>query len=141
VSNSLSRHISVLTEVLDGADCQKCKLSGYTTDGTFSQYVVSFVHHVTPIPKELPSADAASILCAGVTTYKALKVSNTHVGEWVVILGAGGGLVGPVQHYPLILLFFTIGAICSIPRSCTDDMLGPLGRPIRQGNGPQGHRH
>lgn len=73
-------------------NCPNCKLSGYTVDGTFSQYVVSYVHHVTPIPEALDSAGATSILCAGVTTYKALKISNTHVGDWVVILGAGGGL-------------------------------------------------
>ncbi|KAH8116951.1 mannitol-1-phosphate dehydrogenase [Phellopilus nigrolimitatus] len=73
-------------------NCVNVQLSGYTVDGTFSQYVVSFVHHVTPIPKELDSAGAASILCAGVTVYKALKNSNTKVGDYVVIPGAGGGL-------------------------------------------------
>ncbi|EJD02297.1 mannitol-1-phosphate dehydrogenase [Fomitiporia mediterranea MF3/22] len=73
-------------------NCVNAQLSGYTVDGTFSQYVVSFVHHVTPIPKNLDSAGAASILCAGVTVYKALKNSNTKVGDYVVIPGAGGGL-------------------------------------------------
>ncbi|WVQ81821.1 hypothetical protein IAT38_003948 [Cryptococcus sp. DSM 104549] len=73
-------------------NCEKAKLSGYTTDGTFSEYVVSFTNHVTPIPENLDSAGAASILCAGVTTYKALKVSNTKVGDWVALPGAGGGL-------------------------------------------------
>lgn len=47
---------------------------------------------MTPIPESLDSAGAASILCAGVTTYKALKVSNTKVGDWVALPGAGGGL-------------------------------------------------
>lgn len=47
---------------------------------------------VSPIPKDLKSADAASILCAGVTTYRAVKYSNTEAGDWVVIPGAGGGL-------------------------------------------------
>ena len=65
---------------------------GADVAGTFSQFVRSFVHHVTPIPDELDSAGAASLLCAGVTTYKALKVSNTIVGNWVAIPGAGGGL-------------------------------------------------
>jgi propanol-preferring alcohol dehydrogenase len=54
-------------------DCINGKLSGYTVNGTFSEYVVSFVSHVTPIPKGLDSAEAASILRAGVTTYKALR--------------------------------------------------------------------
>ncbi|OCF40692.1 alcohol dehydrogenase, propanol-preferring [Kwoniella heveanensis CBS 569] len=73
-------------------NCPHVKLSGYTVDGTFSEYVVSFTNHVTPIPDELDSAGAASILCAGVTTYKGLKVSNTKVGDWIALPGAGGGL-------------------------------------------------
>ncbi|KAI0260290.1 GroES-like protein [Gloeopeniophorella convolvens] len=72
--------------------CAKAKLSGYTVDGTFSQYVVSYVSHVTPIPEKLDSAEAASFLCAGVTVYRALKYSNTKPGDWVVLPGAGGGL-------------------------------------------------
>jgi propanol-preferring alcohol dehydrogenase len=67
-------------------------LSGFTTDGTFAQYTVSYVHHVTPIPKNLDSIAAASILCAGLTVYRALKYSNAKIGEWVVLPGAGGGL-------------------------------------------------
>ncbi|ODO00591.1 alcohol dehydrogenase, propanol-preferring [Cryptococcus wingfieldii CBS 7118] len=73
-------------------NCDHAQLSGYTVDGTFAEYVTSYVNHVTPIPASLDSAGAASILCAGVTSYKALKVSNTHVGDWVALPGAGGGL-------------------------------------------------
>ncbi|KZT31925.1 GroES-like protein [Sistotremastrum suecicum HHB10207 ss-3] len=72
--------------------CQSAKLSGFTVDGTFSEYVVSYVNHVTPIPEQLDSKAAASILCAGVTSYRALKYSDTHIGDWIVIPGAGGGL-------------------------------------------------
>ncbi|KAF8491383.1 GroES-like protein [Russula emetica] len=72
--------------------CAKAKLSGYTIDGTFSQYVVSYVAHVTPIPENLDSNEAASFLCAGVTVYRALKYSQTKPGDWIVLPGAGGGL-------------------------------------------------
>ncbi|KAI0052104.1 GroES-like protein [Auriscalpium vulgare] len=72
--------------------CLNAKLSGYTVDGTFAQYVVSYVKHVTPIPDALESTEAASILCAGVTVYRALKYSQTTIGDWVVLPGAGGGL-------------------------------------------------
>ncbi|KAF8955336.1 chaperonin 10-like protein [Flammula alnicola] len=72
--------------------CANVKLSGYTVDGTFSQYLVSFVNSVTPIPDALESNAAASILCAGVTVYRALKYSETSPGDWIVIPGAGGGL-------------------------------------------------
>lgn len=73
-------------------NCVKAKLSGFNVDGTFAEYVVSWVHHVTSIPDNLDSAEAASILCAGVTVYRALKYSQTNAGEWIVLPGAGGGL-------------------------------------------------
>ena len=45
-----------------------------------------------PIPAELSDEAAVPVLCAGLTVYKGLKESNTKVGDWVVIPGAGGGL-------------------------------------------------
>ena len=47
---------------------------------------------MTPIPEGLDSADAAPMLCAGVTVYAALRKSEAKGGQWVVIAGAGGGL-------------------------------------------------
>ncbi|KAJ3557202.1 hypothetical protein NP233_g11803 [Leucocoprinus birnbaumii] len=73
-------------------NCENAQLSGYTVDGTFQQYVVSYVTCVTPIPDGLESASAASLLCAGLTVYRALKYSETNPGDWVVLPGAGGGL-------------------------------------------------
>ncbi|RDB27834.1 Alcohol dehydrogenase 1 [Hypsizygus marmoreus] len=72
--------------------CAHAKLSGFNVDGTFAQYAVSYVRHVTPIPEGFDSNEAASILCAGVTVYRALKYSQTNPGDWVVLPGAGGGL-------------------------------------------------
>ncbi|KAF2151793.1 GroES-like protein [Myriangium duriaei CBS 260.36] len=72
--------------------CFNQKVSGYYTPGTFQQYVVSAANYVTPIPEKLDSAMAAPMLCAGVTVYSALRKSNTRSGEFVVLLGAGGGL-------------------------------------------------
>ncbi|KAL8759784.1 MAG: hypothetical protein Q9199_000508 [Rusavskia elegans] len=79
---------------LEGADaqCQKGKISGYYTPGTFQQYVTSQADYVTPIPDNLKSEDAAPMLCAGVTTFAALRRSQARSGQWVVISGAGGGL-------------------------------------------------
>ncbi|KAJ7352250.1 chaperonin 10-like protein [Mycena albidolilacea] len=73
-------------------NCLEAKLSGFTVDGTFQQYVVSYVNHVTPIPDGFDSNAAASILCAGVTVYRAIKYSQTSPGDWIVLPGAGGGL-------------------------------------------------
>ncbi|KAF5361384.1 hypothetical protein D9758_006197 [Tetrapyrgos nigripes] len=73
-------------------NCDQAKLSGFTVDGTFQEYVVSYVNHVTLIPEGIPSDEAASVLCAGVTVYRAIKHSQTEAGDWIVLPGAGGGL-------------------------------------------------
>ena len=57
--------------------CRTVKNAGFTVDGGMSEYAI------------VPAA-ASSITCAGVTMYKALKVSNVRPGEWVVLYGAGG---------------------------------------------------
>lgn len=72
--------------------CFNQKVSGYYTPGTFQQYTLGPANYVTPIPDGLDSAEAAPLLCAGVTVYSALKRSNARPGQWVVISGAGGGL-------------------------------------------------
>ncbi|CAN8097843.1 unnamed protein product [Discula destructiva] len=71
--------------------CFTQKVSGYNWPGTFQQYVTSQASYVTPIPEALPSDAAASLLCAGLTCYSALRKSNTKSGDWVALLGAGGG--------------------------------------------------
>ncbi|KAF2095784.1 GroES-like protein [Rhizodiscina lignyota] len=72
--------------------CANGKKSGYTGPGTFQQYLTSPANYVTPIPDGLDSADAAPMLCAGITVYTGLKKTNAQPGQWVVITGAGGGL-------------------------------------------------
>lgn len=72
--------------------CFNQKISGYYTPGTFQQYTLAPASYVTPIPESLDSAAAAPMLCAGVTVYSALRKSNAKAGDWVVLLGAGGGL-------------------------------------------------
>lgn len=74
------------------ANCFSGKISGYYTPGTFQQYVLSPANYVTPIPDGLDSAAAAPLLCAGVTVYSALRKTNAESGQWVIIMGAGGGL-------------------------------------------------
>ncbi|KAF2993360.1 hypothetical protein E8E13_001896 [Curvularia kusanoi] len=68
------------------------KFSGYNTPGTFQQYVLGPANYVTPIPNGLDSAAAAPLLCAGVTVHAALRNTNAESGNYVVIMGAGGGL-------------------------------------------------
>src|SRR5215469_1913320 len=72
--------------------CLEQKNSGYSVNGSFAEYALAQADYLGRIPKNLSFIDAAPILCAGVTTYKGLKETNTQPGEWVVISGAGGGL-------------------------------------------------
>ncbi|KAK5014688.1 hypothetical protein LTR60_003232 [Cryomyces antarcticus] len=86
--------VSATSACLEGHDgvCFNQKVSGYYTPGTFQQYVIGPANYVTPIPDNLDSAAAAPLLCAGVTVYSALRKSEAKSGQFVVILGAGGGL-------------------------------------------------
>ncbi|KIW45114.1 uncharacterized protein PV06_03528 [Exophiala oligosperma] len=79
---------------LDGRDglCPNQNISGWYHPGTFQQYVVAQASYLTPIPEGLSPELAAPMLCAGVTTYAALRKANTRGGQWIVVSGAGGGL-------------------------------------------------
>src|ERR1700687_255836 len=70
--------------------CPEQKNSGYSVNGSFAQYAVAQADYLGRIPKNLSFVDAAPILCAGVTTYKGLKETNTRPGERVVSAGVGG---------------------------------------------------
>ncbi|KAF9032934.1 putative ADH1-alcohol dehydrogenase I [Panaeolus papilionaceus] len=78
---------------------------GFRIDGTFQQYVVSYVNYVTPIPEGLDGAAAAPILCAGLTVYKALKQTNIIISQWIAIGGAGGGLGHLAVQYAVAMGF------------------------------------
>ncbi|SPO25463.1 probable ADH3 - alcohol dehydrogenase III [Ustilago trichophora] len=71
-------------------NCPSYKPSGL--DGTFQQYVRHTARYLTKIPDTLSLEQAAPILCAGVTIYRALKEAHLQAGNWVVIPGSGGGL-------------------------------------------------
>lgn len=79
---------------LKGAEsnCSQVILSGYTHDGTFQEFATAKAVHAAKIPENTDLAQIAPILCAGITVYKALKVSEVKPGEWVAITGGGGGL-------------------------------------------------
>jgi propanol-preferring alcohol dehydrogenase len=64
----------------------------YFTPGTFAEYVLAPANYVTPIPAGLDSAEAAPVLCAGLTVYSALQKCGAKSGDWIVVSGAGGGL-------------------------------------------------
>lgn len=72
--------------------CQSRKLAGKDVEGTFAEYAIADSSYMVRLPDGVSDADAAPILCAGVTVYKALKIANLRKGSWVAIAGAGGGL-------------------------------------------------
>lgn len=86
-----ARYLGNITR-LSSSEPANFRLTSYYTPGTFAEYVLSPANYVTPIPEKLASADAAPMLCAGLTSYSALRKCKAKSGEWVVISGAGGGL-------------------------------------------------
>lgn len=107
--------------------CLKQRNCGYSVDGCFSKFVVVQGTHAVPLPKNLRFQQAArkslrllskspiislsiALLCAGVTSYKALKETEAKPGEWVCIVGAAGGLghlavqYGRVMGYRVLAL-------------------------------------
>ncbi|KAL2180055.1 dehydrogenase-like protein [Thermothelomyces heterothallicus CBS 202.75] len=79
--------------------CPHALLSGYTVDGSFQQYAIAKAAHVARIPKECDLEAVAPVLCAGITVYKGLKESGARPGEFVAVVGAGGGLGSMAIQY------------------------------------------
>lgn len=64
--------------------------SGYDVDGGFAEYVVAAADFVVKVPSALSDQQAAPLMCAGLTVYKGLRMSDAKPGDWVVISGVGG---------------------------------------------------
>lgn len=70
--------------------CREVKNAGYTVDGGMAEECIVTADYSVKVPDGLESAAASSITCAGVTTYKAIKVSGIKPGQWLAIYGLGG---------------------------------------------------
>jgi propanol-preferring alcohol dehydrogenase len=70
--------------------CLEQKNTGYSINGGFAEYAVGFARHVVKVPDGIDPLDAAPLTCAGVTTYKAVKVSGARSSDLVAVFGAGG---------------------------------------------------
>jgi propanol-preferring alcohol dehydrogenase len=70
--------------------CAEAKFGGYTQNGGFTEYLLADPNYVAHIPDGLDTISAAPLICAGITTYKGIKVTEARAGEWIVISGAGG---------------------------------------------------
>ncbi|QRZ09779.1 alcohol dehydrogenase AdhP [Mycolicibacterium austroafricanum] len=70
--------------------CESQRNGGYSVDGSFGSYMLVDADFAARIPEGVDPVEVAPILCAGVTVYKGLKVTDTRPGQWVAISGIGG---------------------------------------------------
>src|SRR6202030_1010949 len=74
----------------DFRNCQNLKIPGISYDGGYQEYMVAPVEALVAIPDTLSDVDAAPLLCAGITTFNALRHSGAKPGDLVAVLGIGG---------------------------------------------------
>ncbi|HEY8912545.1 alcohol dehydrogenase AdhP [Lacisediminihabitans sp.] len=77
---------------IDGREtlCEQQHNSGYSVDGAFAEYALANAKYVVAVPDGISPLDAAPLTCAGVTTYKAVKVARITPTERVAVFGVGG---------------------------------------------------
>ncbi|MGH8291535.1 MAG: alcohol dehydrogenase [Steroidobacteraceae bacterium] len=74
----------------DFITCQRGQIPGITYDGGYAEYMIAPFEALASVPTELSSADAAPLMCAGITTYNSLRHSGARAGDLVAVLGIGG---------------------------------------------------
>ena len=74
----------------DFRNCRNLKIPGISYDGGYQQYMLAPVEALVAIPESLGAAEAAPLLCAGITTFNALRHSGALPGDLVAVLGIGG---------------------------------------------------
>jgi len=74
----------------DFRNCRNLKIPGISYDGGYGRYMLAPVEALVAIPESLDAAEAAPLLCAGITTYNALRHSGAMPGDLVAVLGIGG---------------------------------------------------
>ncbi len=74
----------------DFRNCQNLKIPGISYDGGYQQYMVAPVEALVAMPEGLKDTEAAPLLCAGITTYNALRHSGALPGDLVAVQGIGG---------------------------------------------------
>ncbi len=74
----------------DSVNCQNPVVSGVSADGGYAEAMIAEARGLAAIPDEIGSAEAAPLLCAGVTTYNALRNAGLRGGDLVAVQGLGG---------------------------------------------------
>jgi D-arabinose 1-dehydrogenase-like Zn-dependent alcohol dehydrogenase len=84
------------------------QVTGISFDGGYAEYMIAPAIAVALVPEELAAVDAAPLMCAGITTYNALRNSGARAGDVVAVLGLGG-LGHLAVQYAVKMGFKTIG--------------------------------
>jgi D-arabinose 1-dehydrogenase-like Zn-dependent alcohol dehydrogenase len=74
----------------DFVTCRELRIPGIAYDGGYADYMIAPAHALAAIPDELDAEAAAPLLCAGITTFNALRNSGARAGDLVAVLGIGG---------------------------------------------------
>ena len=74
----------------DFVTCRRAQIPGITFDGGYAEYMIAPAQALASIPDELGDAEAGPLLCAGITTFNALRHSGARAGDLVGVLGIGG---------------------------------------------------
>jgi len=74
----------------DFLQCENAEITGLTFDGGYAEYATVPAEALAAVPDDLDAVDAAPLLCAGVTTYNALRNSDARPGDVVAVVGVGG---------------------------------------------------
>jgi D-arabinose 1-dehydrogenase-like Zn-dependent alcohol dehydrogenase len=103
--------------------CIRGQVTGVTVDGGYAEYMVAAASAVARMPSELSAADAAPLLCAGLTTFNALRNSGARGGDTVAVLGLGGlGHLG--VQYAAKMGFHTVGVARGPDKAALAKQLG-----------------
>ncbi len=70
--------------------CANQNMTAYTKDGSFAEYAIGNANFIVEVPKKLDIISGAPVVCAGVTTYKAIKRTEAKPGDWITVIGVGG---------------------------------------------------
>src|SRR5580692_10624548 len=74
----------------DTVNCENPVVSGVTADGGYAEVMIAEARAIASVPDELTSAEAAPLLCAGITTYNALRNAGLRGGDLIAVQGVGG---------------------------------------------------
>jgi len=101
----------------DFGNCENMKIAGISYDGGYQEYMLAPVEALTSIPDGLKDVEAAPLLCAGITTYNALRRNAVLPGDLVAVQGVGG--LGHLGAQFAVKFGYKVAAIGRGPENAT----------------------